>query len=140
VTEADAIETMYARWSTQWAALQPSVPCTLGNEQGTSQSATPFAIVMLSGPIVPKQLTQGPIGQRRFERKGTLSVKLFGSIDKGDNQLALLIGSAKATIESQVIAGGVGPVYMGSGSTVAAKQGSFYTRTLLVPFTFYEVA
>lgn len=140
MTEAEAIETMYARWSTNWAALQPSVPFSLGNEQATSQSVTPFAVVQISGPIVPRQLTQGPQGSRRFERKGTISVKLFGAIDKGENQLALLIASAKATLESQQIAGANGPVYMGSGSTTAAINKSFYVRTLLIPFTFYEVA
>ena len=138
MTEAQAIETLAARWKASWEALQPTVPYALGNEAQPTAGVVTFANMMLSGPIATRQLTQGPIGSRKFERRGAVAVKLFGSVDVGDSTLALLVGDVKTTLESQPLGNAGDLLYTSSCATTAAKQGSWYTRMVTIPFTFYE--
>lgn len=140
MTEAEAIEAIDARWKASWDATQPTVPYAFGNEAMPTTGIASFVSVTF-GPIASKQITQGATGNRIFERRGVLNVKLFGAVDVGDAPLALLMASVRTALEAQELGGsaGVQPVQTYAVSDGApTKQGSWYTRMAMVPFCFYE--
>lgn len=141
MTEAEAIEAICVRWKASWEASQPTVPYALPNESFRSQDATRYAEVSF-GPIQSRQITQGPIGGRRFERRGIVNVKLATELDAGENPIALLAGSVRTALEAQQIGGSstVEPVQTFSASSQRAKQGGWWTEVVSVPFVFWETA
>jgi hypothetical protein len=140
VTEAEAIETICARFATSWGATQSSVPFALGNEALPAAGVAQFAALSF-GNLASKQITQGPEGSRRFEHRGQVMVKLFGALDAGDAPLAALLASVKTALDSQSLGGSptVQALQTYAASAPAPqKQGAWYTRVVAIPFVYYE--
>lgn len=139
MTEDQALEAIALRWKASWEVLQPLVPFVLGNEAFKPQGLASYAHLQLQGPIATRQVTQGPVGSRKFERRGTITVTLYGALDAGEAPLSKLLKDVHASLESQTIVGASGTVYMGASSSTPAKLRSWYTRLVAIPFTFYQV-
>lgn len=140
MTEAEAIETICARFSTSWGSTQPGVKFALGNEALPAAGEVQFAALSF-GNLTSKQITQGPEGSRRFEHRGSVMVKLFGALDAGDAPLATLFASVKTALDSQNLGGSssVQPLQTYAASAPAPqKQGAWYTRVVSIPFVYYE--
>jgi hypothetical protein len=139
VTEAQAKEAISVRWAAAWAALRPGVLFVLGNEAATPPAAAALFAAVAFGAITERQLTQGLPGARRFEYRGTISVRLYGPLDAGESQLASAAGDVRSALASQTIAGPAGQALVTwSASSVTAKLGAWWTCTLAVPFRFYD--
>ncbi|MDQ1446817.1 MAG: hypothetical protein QOI20_3281 [Acidimicrobiaceae bacterium] len=137
MTEAEAIEAISERWRSGWEQAHPEIPYALHNEAFRPQDASAAATVTF-GPLVARQLTQGPIGARLFEYRGVINVKLYGPLDAGARQLAMLAGDVRAIFASQTIGGapGVEPVYSAAAGSVPGKEGKWATLLVPVPFDF----
>lgn len=116
------------------------MPFVLGNDAYPSQGVARFAAVGF-GPLARKRMTQGE--NPKIQCRGTVMVKLFGPVDTGEAATLLLSVDVRAALEDRTI------TIAGSGSqrdvnlwtapsTVSAKQGSWWTRLVTIPFTFYE--
>jgi hypothetical protein len=139
VTEAEAIETICAQFTTSWSASQPSVPFALGNEALPAAGLAQFAALSF-GNLASKQITQGAPGSRRFEHRGSVMVKLFGALDAGDAPLATLMASVKTALDSQNLGtADQQPLQTYAASSPAPqKQGAWYMRVVSIPFVYYE--
>jgi len=140
VSEADAIEVICAQFAASWTISQPAVPFALGNEALPASGLAQFAALSF-GSLASKQITQGPIGGRRFEHRGSVMVKLFGAIDAGDAPLARLMASVKTALDSQILAGSPtseGVQTYAANTPAPQKQGAWYTRVVTIPFVYYE--
>ncbi len=137
MNEAQAKEAISARWGAAWGTSQPGVPFALGNEAATPPAAASLFAALSFGPLVERQLTMGPPPSRRFEYRGTITVRLFGPLDAGESQLATLADAARAALASQTIPA-PGTLIGMSSSSVTAKQGSWWTNTIAVAFRFYD--
>lgn len=140
MTEAEAVEAICARWVAAWASLQPTVPYALPNEALPTAGLATFVNVTF-GAIASKQISQGAIGSRMFERRGVVNVKLFGAVDAGEAPLATLMGSVRDALESREVgAGDLGSVqtFAVSTPTPPTRAQGWYTKTAAVPFRFFE--
>lgn len=139
MTEADALEAISKRWVDEWTARQPLVPFALQNTTLRSPTLERFATVVI-GSTTPRQLTQGPIGSRRFQHRGSIVVRLHGPLDAGGRDLALLAGDVRAVLASQTIAGSAGsePVHTSEAASAPGKLNAWYTLTLTIPFEYYD--
>lgn len=136
MTEAQAKEAISSAWLAAWAVASPGAPVALGNELATPPAGAGLFSALSFGQLVEKQLTMGPVGSRRFETRGTVMVRLFGPLEQGEKQLADLALAVRAALASQTIAGH--PLIGSAASSVSAKQGSWWTNTVTVPFRFYD--
>ncbi len=139
MTEADAIEAISKRWSVSWSALQPAIPFVFDNE--ADHSVDSWARVSIQ-PTSSRQISMGPAGTRRFERRGNIFVQLFGALNVGRAALATLAADVRTTFEAQTIAtagGGGEPIvtYAASMQDVSTdERWSIVVAT--VPFSFVE--
>ncbi len=138
MNRAEAEEAILERWDSSWSSLQPAIPFTFDNEE--FEGVDQWARVTIR-PSSSRQVTMGPVGSRRFERRGNIFVQLFGPIDVGSKPLALLSADVRTALESRSIAGvgGGEPV-----STYAANEqdvgtdGRWYIVVLSVAFSYHE--
>lgn len=141
MTDAEAIEAIAQRWTSEWKIRQPSIPFALQNEAFRTQDVEAFATVTI-GNTTPKQLTQGPIGTRLFQYRGVINAKLYGPLDVGGQQLAVLAGDVRGALASQTIGGGPSmiPLHTFAASTVPGKEGRWATLLVAVPFEWHDRA
>ncbi len=138
MTEAQAVEAIFERWTTQWAILHPSdVPFTFDNEEFTG---VPKWVRVAVGGFVRNQVSIGPTGVRRYEARGNIGVQLFGNVDKGAYEVASLADDVRLVLEGQLIAASSGDsVYTYAGSTrPIATNGNWNMSLVVIPFSFYE--
>lgn len=140
MNEAQAYEAIAQRWSTAWTASQPAIPFVLGNDAYPSQGVARF-VALSFGPLASKRLSQGQ--NPKLQHRGTVMVKLFGPLDAGEAATLLLSVAVKAALEDRTITIATGDSNRDvslwvAPATVSAKQGSWWTRLVTIPFTFYE--
>ena len=138
MTEADAVEAIFERWATSWGALQPSIPFALDNEAFVGVDK--FARVTIVHSTA-QQLSLGPPGSRRFERRGNITVQLFAPIDQGRKTLSLLVADVRTTFESQAIAspsGGDPLITFAASTHELAQDDRWYGLAVAIAFVYYE--
>lgn len=110
MTESQAIEAILARWMEGWLPLHPSdpedpnhVPFTFGNESfKTDELGVLGAWVRVSIFWTgAEQTTQGTAPYRKWERRGTVSVQIFGPPNKGTSLLARLATDARTVLQGR---------------------------------------
>lgn len=99
MTEAQAYESIKARWLATWPTLQPAVPFAFKGE--VIDSADEWVRVTIR-PMLRVQATQGPAGGRRFEDRGTIFVQVFTPVDGEARELAI-VASVREVFESRTI-------------------------------------
>jgi hypothetical protein len=144
LTEADAIELLSARWVAQWGALQPGVPYALENE-GFRSSLPAWALVFFRH-TTSRQMTMGPPGGRRFERKGNIIVLLFGAIDVGRQPLSLLVADVRTVFEAKRLNLVSDPLWTYAATSVEGGKngkttdGEWFQQNVTIPFMYTELA
>lgn len=136
MTEEQAIEAITARAITSLGTLQPTLPLAFENEgfdpaSGPDQWAR-ITIRMTSS----RQVSTGPTGTRRFERKGVIFADLFGPLNTGRKPLAAIAADVRTTLESQELASDLW-TYATAESDVSTDARWFKVQ-YATPFTFYE--
>jgi hypothetical protein len=145
VTEAQAVEAIYAAWSASWTSLHAGMEVVFGNE---AQSAADTWIRVTVAPSTRAQGSMGPPGSRRFENRGRIAVQVFVPVDGGDAPLRGLCDDARTALETAAlpqrdgsgnpIAGGETVVTFGAVTANISTDGRWYFATLLVPFLFWS--
>lgn len=151
MTEAQAIELLSQHWKAQWATLHAEseadpthVPYALENEQYRGTTARWALVFFRHG--VSRQLTHGPAGARKFERRGQVLVFLFGAVDVGRAPLSALVGDVRTVLEAQRITGAAGSIYTEAAASAEAgvngqtTDGAWFTQRVTVPFRYVELA
>lgn len=138
MTEAQAVEAVFERWTTQWAILHPAdVPYTLDNEAFTAPDKWARVSMVIS---TRNQVSLGPPGTRRFETRGNIAVQLFGAVDSGAHELAALCDDVRTVFEGQLIAVTSSDnvnCYAGTTRPVAT-DGRWFMRLVTIAVMFYE--
>lgn len=137
MTEEQAIQAIYKRWSDNWPTLQPTVPFSFTNEGFAS--VTSFAHVRVQhGPT--SQRTQGQTPYRKFERTGQIVVDLFGPVDVGRGELSRLAGSVRTIFEGvSIVHSGGDVVYTYATRTEERDEDGMHARArLFTEFRYVE--
>jgi hypothetical protein len=143
MTEREAIEAMLAQWETGWDEFHPQdpgdpdyVPYTYKNEDyqadqlGDLGAWARVTILHTSS----KQITMG--STRKFERRGTVTVQLFGPIGSGgEGPMAQLCDNARTALEGKRL--GVVNLYAAS-PVPQVEQPPWARATLVIPFRYTE--
>lgn len=117
MTEAQAIETICEQWAAQWASLHSDIPYELPNETFTPPPAPSTWARVSIRTTVRTQVTTGTI--RQHETRGRLVVQLFGEVNVGGNQLAVLASDVRDIFEDKSLY-----ATPGSGDFVAILSGT----------------
>lgn len=136
MTEAQAIEAILQHWEASWQALRPGVPWTTTNEvYDAAAEWVRIAIV----PTVSEQASMGPVGSRRWSRRGQIAVQVFTAVNTGDAARAGLADDVRSCLEGASIAtAGVSePVKTYAGSTGdVTTDGAWLMCVVVIPFRY----
>jgi hypothetical protein len=150
VTEADAVEEMYAQWQAGWDAKHPGsstpiditqalcIPWTARNETFTPDKLGPlgqWARITVKH-FTRTQTTQGPVGSRMFEVRGAIFAQLFGPLDQGARPLALTAGDVRDVLEGVRVTTEL-VTYEGTTRELD-DDGAWCMSTVTVPFRYTE--
>lgn len=103
MTPSDAYKAILQHFGTEWSALNPAVPYTIDNRRLT-QPTPPFAQVEITN-LGSDQRTMGKAGNRRFERRGFIDVRLYAARDVGRGQLDSLAETVTEIFEALDLSG-----------------------------------
>jgi hypothetical protein len=142
MTEAQAIELIFERFvdpSIGWpavsqAAVGVSLPFALENEGILEVDSFAQLTVRHS---VSQPITMGPIGGRRFERRGTIYVKLWGASNAGRAGLSALADAVRSIFEGQQLGSGE-PITIDGGLTrEIGVDGRYFMAVVQFPMRYY---
>ncbi len=136
MTEAQAIELISQRFVTAWPSASSSTPFALDNEALPSSGTFAQLTIQHTGS---RQITMGPAGYRRWERRGVIYIRLWSPKDAGRAAIAALCDAARVTLEGQDL-GTIGDtVTTEAGATrEVGPDGRWYMVAVQFDFTFYE--
>lgn len=136
MTERQAVEAIYLRWTTIWPTLQALVAYCFENEiVATSSSWVRVAV----SHTVSIQRSQGQPPYRKFERRGNVFVQAFAPIDGGRGPLSDLLDSARTVLEGVNVGTGSDVVNLYAGTTrEVPADGAWSMAVLAVPFRYVE--
>lgn len=144
MTEAQAIELLSQTWKTGWEALHPAdAPYALENESYRSTSPT-WALVFVRH-TTSKQVTHGPPGARKFERRGNVLVFLFGAVDTGRAGVSALVGDVRTVLEGKRLSTAGDPLWLEAAASAEVgvngktTDGLWFMEKIQVPFRYYEI-
>lgn len=137
----DELETaIKQRWESGWEALHPAdpsdpdhVPWTTDNESFDGVAA--FAHIAIE-PTVRVRTTQGR-SYAKYEARGIIRVRLFGSIDVGAAQLAGFVDEIVGTPDTEGVLdeARIGDLIYREGShRKGASDGAWEMRVITVPY------
>lgn len=140
MTEAQAIELVFARWVSVWPGLHPEVPFTLDNEASTASDLWARISFQHNTGI---QISQGGIGTRRFEYTGVIWVQLFGAVDRGRKPLSDLVPDIQTVFDSLSLASpvvGDEPLTTGAAATrESPTDNRWVMQSSLIPARYYQL-
>lgn len=117
---SEAVELLDQRLRTVWAVSNPTVPYALNNET-FRPTVRPFAVFIVAG-VTSEQRSMGPVGSRRFEYRGTFVAQLFGEIDKGTQELDLLVDGVRSAFQSLHLSSAGDPLWTKAATTTNPVQ------------------
>lgn len=138
MTEAQAIEAISELVVAQWAVVSSNLPIALDNE--ALPAVDSFAQLTIKH-AVSRQMTQGAIGTRRFERRGIIFVKLWGPVDAGRRGLSAFSDGIRAFLGSTSINAGGDPEPITTLDALpqeAGVDGRWFMLVVQVPFRYYS--
>lgn len=140
-----AREAILSRWIAQWVdSGSPRTPYTFENEKSAPPEAVAQAAfgtdtgswVRLSvRNTYSAQETLGPVGSRKFERRGDIHIQIFVPVDRGTADADTLLGQARAVFEGARFSGIT--CYAGTPKEVGV-DGRWYQVNVVIQFTYYE--
>lgn len=143
MTEAQAMNLLSETWKAGWLALHSGdAPYALENEHYRSTSPT-WALVFFRH-TVSRQITQGPPGARKFERRGNILVFLFGAVDTGRIPVSELVGDVRTVFEARRLATVDDPLWteaaasQETGVNGRTTDGNWFMQRVTIPFRYTE--
>ena len=145
MTEDEALQTAFSAWDQGWAELHPGssdppdtsqpgcVPWCTRNESFTVDELGPlqcWARVIMQH-FGSGQATQGARGMRKYERTGELRVQIFGTIDQGAKELAVLAEDARRVLQGLTLPGGF-TLFAGRTAELDEPKGSSWAGTSVI--------
>lgn len=144
MTEKQATELLTATWTAEWATLHPTdAPYAIENEQFRGTTAT-WALVFFRH-TTSRQITHGPPGSRKWERRGNILVFLFGDVDKGRASVGELVDHVRTVYEGKRLATAGDPLWIEaagsqeSGPAGKTTDGRWYMTRVVLPFRYFEI-
>lgn len=138
MTEQQAIEALAQQWDAEFPVLYPGIPAMLRNEAGPD-SGTWVRVTMEH--TSSRQISSGPVGSRRYERRGNVMVQVFAPVDQGDHALAGYCDGIRSFLEGTelTVSGADGALNVHSGRTQEmTEDGTWCGKVIVLPFTYYE--
>lgn len=128
----EARELIYQRWATQWAT---TTDYAFPGENFTPPDASPWAHVTVRHGTASQE-TLGPPGARRWERGGSVIVRLYDVDNQGMASLDALAQTAKAVFEGVSL----GDVRFQEAvlRDAGGSDGKWYQIVLEFPFKYEE--
>lgn len=135
MTEAQALQAIFERWTSTWPDLQPLVPFCFDGE--ILESATEWARVSVQH-TTSRQMTLG-VTSRRFERLGNIFVQLFCPAGAGVGRAARLAADVRTVFEARSIVADGEVVHTYAARTEEVPtDGAWTMRTVVVPMRYVE--
>ena len=104
-TIAEARETIYQAF-VDGTALDPDTQIVFMNENFTAPDGQPWARLTVSHEA-GEQDTLGPVGERKFLRRGRVLIQLYDSVDNGVSALDALAQATRNIFEGVTLSGGL---------------------------------
>jgi hypothetical protein len=143
MTEAQAITAILTHWEDNWEDLHPAdeddpdhVPWNPENEVAESTEQWVRITVV---PTVSDQASMGPVGSRRWARRGQIAVQVFSHANAGMAEISALADDVRSCLEgARISTPGVDePVCTYAGSTnIGATDGVWMMVTVVIPYRY----
>ena len=137
MTEAQAVEAMWERASSQWASATGLGDGTLVLENEAIPESGTFAQLSL-GAVDTQPLTAGEAGTRKYEARGLLMLKIWTPVNAGRAALSTLADAVRSIFSGQVLTvGGEDLVILTGSMRSTATDGGFYMGLVTWPVRWY---
>ena len=141
MNEAQAIELISATFVAAWPAASGNVPYALDNRAIELVPTQSFA-ALTTTHTTSEQLTSGGAGTRFVDRRGWITVKLWGSAGAGRYDIALLVDVVRAIFELKELPAPDGGEPLTTRASVTQEIGTdtrWYMVMVRTPFSYYEL-
>lgn len=138
MNQYEANKALGQRWMTLWPGLSSSTPYVFDNDVA-DETAT-YARVTFGGDG-SRQHTLGPAGNRRFRRRGTVTVELHSPANAGRKAIDLLAGHVRTIFEGVRVGdsgGEEGVTTFATSSDLPPTDGERVILVLSTPFEYDE--
>jgi hypothetical protein len=138
MTEAQAIELVFATFAAAWPAASGSLPLALENE--ALPTAPSFGMVTIKHTVSQPRTSGGLVGTRRVERRGWIFVKLWGPVAVGRKGISTLADAVRGILEIQQLGGSGDQLTIDAGLTQEAGTDDAYCMLVVqFPFRYYAM-